>query len=242
MFVTVWLLFPSSTITSWALWSSSTAVSGTSYYFYQVPRQQQEQVHHYLPGYYVNSIVKYFAGSSSLAAPLLPEHYALRHTAAKIPFMYSFSGNCAASVPISTFMCLWANYIFPGPSISCSRKGNRSWESNKSLTNKWNGTEAAQLLFWAYLFLIFFTGSLQCNYCIKYFLAIRFLVNSCFRYFLSILSFSARYLFAIWYLPPQKQPSGKQIPHSSRSNIGPLDHVTRQQHTKLWSSLAEHSV
>ncbi len=34
-------------------------------------------------------------------------------TETKIPFMYFLSGNCEAWVPISTFMCLWAIFIFP---------------------------------------------------------------------------------------------------------------------------------
>jgi hypothetical protein len=36
------------------------------------------------------------------------------YTATAIPSIYTFSGNSAASALISTFMCLWAIYIFPG--------------------------------------------------------------------------------------------------------------------------------
>ncbi len=53
-----------------------------------------------------------------------------QHTATAIPFIYSFSGNCAASAPIITFICLWAIYIFPGSVyiFPPEEKADPSWE------------------------------------------------------------------------------------------------------------------
>ncbi len=62
-------------------------------------------------------------------------------TATKIPLMYFFSGNSAASAPIYTFICLWAIYIVPAPRIglhiSSNRIGRPIMEINKSLTEAW---------------------------------------------------------------------------------------------------------
>jgi hypothetical protein len=60
----------------------------------------------------------------------------------KIAFFFE-ERNCAASIPISTFMCqkmcLWAIYIFPGSVhiFSCSRIGRPVQGINKSLTDTW---------------------------------------------------------------------------------------------------------
>jgi hypothetical protein len=64
------------------------------------------------------------------------------HTATKMPFMYFSSGNCMASVPVSTFMCLWAIYtVYSQDRSTCFLQKNRQidflWEYiNRSKTHE----------------------------------------------------------------------------------------------------------
>jgi hypothetical protein len=78
-------------------------------------------------------------------------HYKFVHCKEPIPKIrnkYSQKRNCAATVPISTFMCLWPIYIFPWSIclFSCRKYVDRSWEYKNRLQKNecGNGTETAQ--------------------------------------------------------------------------------------------------
>ncbi len=85
------------------------------------------------------------------------------HTANKIRFIYFQKWNCAASFPISTFMYLWAIYIFlRSVHIFCCKVGEPSVWIYKSLNVEFRN-EATHFNFWKYLFQMYGTVCLQCR-------------------------------------------------------------------------------
>ena len=83
---------------------------------------------------------------SEVSATLLAHSISLQEPIRKIWNKYFQKRNCAATVPISTFMCLWAIYIFPWSICCCRKYVDRSWEYiNCSQTREcgnWDGGHA----------------------------------------------------------------------------------------------------